>query len=95
MPRLSPDQIHTELAALAGWSLEENRIRKKFDFPTYPDAIAAITRVGFAAEAANHHPDLEMNWKRVTFSLTTHAAGGLTERDFALARTIDTLLSGG
>jgi len=92
MAKLSHDQIQKELETLSGWCLAHDAISKKYDLPTYPDAIAAVTRVGFEAEAANHHPDVTMNWKRVTFSLTTHDAGGLTEKDFALARKIEALL---
>lgn len=94
MPKLSQEQIQKELESLSGWCLANNTISKRFDLPTYPDAIAAVTRIGFEAEAANHHPDVTMSWKRVTFSLTTHDAGGLTEKDFALARKIDALLGG-
>lgn len=92
MPGLSQEEIHEELRSLTGWRLVESAICKQFDLPSYPDAVAAVTRVGFAAEAAGHHPDVTMSWKRVTFSLTTHDAGGLTEKDFALARKIEELL---
>jgi 4a-hydroxytetrahydrobiopterin dehydratase len=92
MPRLSQAQIQQEMESLSGWCLANDAISKKFDLPTYPDAIAAVTRVGFEAEAADHHPDVTMSWKRVTFSLTTHDAGGLTEKDFALAKKIEALL---
>ena len=92
MPKLTPTEIQKEMESLSGWCLANDAISKQYDLPTYPDAVAAITRVGFAAEAADHHPDVTMSWKRVTFSLTTHDAGGLTEKDFALAHKIEALL---
>ena len=92
MAKLSQAQIQKEMESLSGWCLANDTITKQYDLPTYPDAVAAITRVGFEAEAADHHPDVTMNWKRVTFSLTTHDAGGLTEKDFALAHKIEALL---
>jgi 4a-hydroxytetrahydrobiopterin dehydratase len=92
MPKLTQDQIQKELETLSGWCLANDAISKRYDLPTYPDAVAAITRVGFEAEKDDHHPDVTMNWKRITFSLTTHDSGGLTEKDFALARKIESLL---
>jgi len=92
MAKLSDEAIRQALAGLPGWSLTPGGISKKFDLPAYPDAVAAVTRVGFEAEAAQHHPDVEMSWKRVTFTLTTHDEGGVTESDVAMARKIEELL---
>ena len=58
-------------------------IRRKFTFGGFPDAVAFIVRLGFDAEQADHHPDILVNYKRVTLTYTTHSAGGLTEKDFA------------
>jgi len=62
-------------------------IRRQFTFAGFPDAIAFIVRLGFAAEAVDHHPDLLVNYKRVTVSFSTHSEGGLTEKDFEGARS--------
>ena len=94
MPRLTDTQIVDALAGLPGWSLSDAGIRKQFDPPTYADAIAALARVGFEAEAAQHHPDVAMSWKRITFTLTTHDEGGVTEKDIAMARAIEAIMRG-
>jgi 4a-hydroxytetrahydrobiopterin dehydratase len=92
MAKLSEEAIRAALQSLPGWTYSESGISKTYDLPAYPDAIAAVTRVGFEAEAAEHHPDVAMSWKRVTFTLTTHDEGGVTEKDVALARKIEALL---
>ncbi len=92
MPRLDEEAIRSALEGLPGWTLTGAGISRRFDLPTYPDAVAAVVRVGFEAETAGHHPDVSMSWKRVTFTLTTHDEGGVTEKDVSLARTIDALL---
>ena len=71
------------LKALPGWGLEEASIRRKFTFGGFADALAFVVRLGFEAEAADHHPDILINYKRVTLTYTTHSEGGLTEKDFA------------
>ncbi|HTK17692.1 MAG TPA: 4a-hydroxytetrahydrobiopterin dehydratase, partial [Acidimicrobiia bacterium] len=64
-------------------------IVKTFDRETFPGAIAFVVRIGFFAEKADHHPDLDVRWKRVRVALSTHDAGGLTAKDFDLAREIE------
>ena len=71
------------LKALPGWELDGNAIRRKFTFAGFPDALAFVVRLGFDAEAADHHPDILINYKRVTLTYSTHSEGGLTEKDFA------------
>ena len=71
------------LQSLAGWALEGDAIRRKFTFDGFPSAIAFVTRLGFEAEAADHHPDILINYKRVTLTYTTHSEGGVTDKDFA------------
>ena len=71
------------LKALAGWELDGVSIRRKFTFSGFTDAVAFVVRLGFDAEAADHHPDILINYKRVTLSYSTHSEGGLTEKDFA------------
>jgi 4a-hydroxytetrahydrobiopterin dehydratase len=71
------------LKALSGWELDGAAIRKKFVFAGFPDALAFVVRLGFDAEVVDHHPDILINYKRVTLTYTTHSEGGLTEKDFA------------
>jgi 4a-hydroxytetrahydrobiopterin dehydratase len=70
------------LKALPGWELDGNAIRRKFTFAGFSDALAFVVRLGFDAEAADHHPDIFINYKRVTLTYSTHSEGGLTEKDF-------------
>lgn len=86
---LDDDAIAAALAGLPGWSRAGDEIVRTYERPSFADAIAFVVRVGFLAEAADHHPDLDVRWRKVRVALTTHAAGGLTERDFDLARRID------
>jgi len=89
--RLGEAEIRQQLARLDGWALEGNAIRKQFTLGGFPDAIAFVTRLAFDAEAADHHPDILINYKRVTLTYSTHSEGGLTEKDFAGARNADAL----
>ncbi len=91
--RLTDAEIAERMDRLEGWSREGEEIRRTFKLKSFPDAIGFVTRVGFLAEAAGHHPDIDIRYKRVTLALTTHDAGGLTEKDFALAAQIDTALA--
>jgi 4a-hydroxytetrahydrobiopterin dehydratase len=70
--------------------LEADAIRRKFTFASFPDAIAFVGRLAFDAEAADHHPEILISYKRVTLTYSTHSEGGLTEKDFAGARLADT-----
>src|SRR5512132_3219254 len=82
MARMSTEEVKSALQKLPGWVLEGDAIRRQFTFPGFPEAVAFIVRLGFAAEAADHHPDILVNYKRVTLTYSTHSAGGLTARDF-------------
>jgi len=86
---LPADQIATRLGTLPGWGREGDEIVKTFELPTFPDAIAFVTRIADRAEAANHHPDIDIRWRNVRIALTTHDAGGLTDLDFDLATEIE------
>lgn len=86
---LSQDDISTRLAALADWSYKESALVRTYTFGSYPDAIAFVTRLAFAAEAADHHPDLHVSYRKVTVIWTTHSAGGVTTKDFDAARQSD------
>jgi len=89
--KLSDSEIEAYLGKLAGWKRTGDEIRKTFQLPSFPAAIAFVTQVGFLAEAAGHHPDIDIRWRNVTLALTTHDAGGLTAKDFDLAAQIDTI----
>ena len=81
------------LATLKGWSEVQGRdaIQKSFKFADFTQAWGFMTRVALAAEKADHHPEWSNVWNRVDILLSTHSAGGVTEKDLALARTIDRL----
>lgn len=89
MPRLSDTEIDDALRSLPGWLREGNAIRRQFTFSGFPEAVTFVARLVPGAEAADHHPDLTINYRRVTVSYTTHSAGGLTEHDIAGARMAD------
>jgi 4a-hydroxytetrahydrobiopterin dehydratase len=90
--RLSEEQIARELADLDGWTRDGDAIRKQYTLGGFPDAIAFVTRLAFDAEAADHHPDITINYKRVTLSFSTHSDGGLTRKDFDGAKKVDALI---
>jgi 4a-hydroxytetrahydrobiopterin dehydratase len=90
MPRISPDDAKSRVQRLPGWTLDGDTIRKQFTFDGFASAVAFVVRIGFDAEAADHHPDvLISNYKKVTLTFTTHSAGGLTEKDFAAAEAAE------
>ena len=86
---LEPEAVQTLLQEVPEWKLEENTISRAFEFASFPLAIAFVNKVAEEAEKANHHPDIDIRWKRVRLTLSTHSAGGLTSADFTLARKLD------
>jgi 4a-hydroxytetrahydrobiopterin dehydratase len=88
-PLLPEAEVAAALTALPGWSRAGDEIEKTFELPTFAAAIAFVVSVGFLAEAADHHPDLDVRWRRVRVALTTHDSGGLTAMDTDLARQIE------
>jgi 4a-hydroxytetrahydrobiopterin dehydratase len=82
MGKIDVDRANAMLKELPGWELAGEAIRRKFVFAGFPDAVAFVVRLGFVAEAADHHPDMLVSYKRVTVTYSTHSAGGLTEKDF-------------
>lgn len=91
MAKLNEAAIKKGLKAAKGWTLEGAAIRRQFTRASFPDAIAFVTRLAFDAEAADHHPDILINYKRVTLTYSTHSEGGLTQKDFDGARKADAL----
>ena len=91
MPKLTTSEIQNRLKTISGWTLEGDAIKKQFTFAGFPEAIAFVNRLAPKAEAADHHPDILINYKRVTLTYSTHSAGGLTEKDFEGAAAADRL----
>ncbi len=91
---LPEEAISRRLLEVPDWKREGNAITRSWTFDDFPPALAFINRVGELAEAANHHPDIYNSWATVRLRLTTHDAGGLTDRDFELAQKIDRLHAG-
>lgn len=87
--RCSDEEVQAALRALPGWARIDDEIEKRFQRLSFPDAIAFVTRIGFLAEAADHHPDLDVRWRTVRVVLSTHSEGGITPKDFALAAEIE------
>lgn len=88
-------QLSTALADLTGWTGDTGGIRRIIEAPSFPAAMALVTEVGIAAEEADHHPDIDIRWRTVTFAVSTHSAGGVTAKDIALATRINQLAAGG
>jgi 4a-hydroxytetrahydrobiopterin dehydratase len=89
MALLSESDAERRVAQSNGWTREGNAIRKQFAFRGFPEAVNFVSRLVPHAEAADHHPDVLINYRRVTLTYTTHSEGGLTEKDFAGAEIAD------
>ncbi|MBM3777765.1 MAG: 4a-hydroxytetrahydrobiopterin dehydratase [Acidimicrobiia bacterium] len=89
MTLLSRPEIDEQLAALPHWSLEGNAIRRQYTFRGFPEAVAFVSRLVHEAERADHHPDVTINYRRVTLSYSTHSEGGVTLKDIDGARAAD------
>jgi 4a-hydroxytetrahydrobiopterin dehydratase len=87
----SEAEIHEKLTELPGWELREGWIRRTYKTPGWPHTLLLVNAIGYRAEAAFHHPDLSVGWASVTVKLQTHSAGGVTDKDFALAKEIEAL----
>jgi 4a-hydroxytetrahydrobiopterin dehydratase len=89
--KLSSTEVEQRLKTLKGWTLDGDAIRKQFTFAGFPEAVAFVDRLAPKAEAADHHPDILINYKRVTLTYSTHSEGGLTAKDFDGAAIADRL----
>jgi 4a-hydroxytetrahydrobiopterin dehydratase len=87
--RLSDLEIQRALGNLPGWARRGDVLTKTFSFSRFPDGIDFVDRVARQAEAANHHPDIDIRYTKVTLTLTTHDAGGITTNDLELAGAIE------
>jgi 4a-hydroxytetrahydrobiopterin dehydratase len=88
---LSAEKVQEELKSLSGWKLENKEIVRGYEFPDFVTAIQFVRRVAERAEAAGHHPDIDIRYNKVRLALVSHDAGGLTDRDMAMARSLNTL----
>ncbi len=88
-PTYSDAQIAEKLGAMGGWYYEDGWIRRVYKTEGWAQTLMVVNAVGYAAEAANHHPDLSVTWARVIVKLQTHSAGGITDKDFQLAQKFD------
>ena len=89
MAKLTTEAVQGALKALPGWSLKDGAIGKQYTWPSFPDAIKFVNQVADLAEQADHHPDILINYRRVTLTLSTHSEGGITQKDFDLAAQIE------
>jgi 4a-hydroxytetrahydrobiopterin dehydratase len=90
-PTYTEAQIAERLGAQPGWYYEGGMIRRVFKTDGWPTTLMLVNAIGYLAEAAYHHPDLSVTWGRITVKLSTHSAGGITDKDFELARRIEDL----
>ncbi|MGH9428938.1 MAG: 4a-hydroxytetrahydrobiopterin dehydratase [Terriglobia bacterium] len=89
MAKLTPEAAQAQLKKLSGWSLKGEAISKQYTWPSFPEAMKFVNQVADLAEQADHHPDILINYRRVTLTLSTHSEGGLTRKDFDLAERIE------
>ena len=89
MATLPDEQVHAALEDLPGWELGDGEISRQYRLDSFAGAIAFVVRLSYAAEAADHHPDLDIRYSRVRVTLSTHSEGGVTAKDLDLARTIE------
>lgn len=88
---LSDDAIIARLDKIEGWERQEQAVYKTYELTSFPAALMFASAVGHLAEALDHHPDILIQWRKVTLTLSTHSSGGLTALDFDLAAQIESL----
>jgi 4a-hydroxytetrahydrobiopterin dehydratase len=93
-PRLSPDDVAAALRELPLWSGGADGIERTLELPSFRAAVETISVIADAAELMDHHPDMDLRWRKVRVATVTHSAGGLTELDVELARRVDALCPG-
>ncbi|WP_328419948.1 4a-hydroxytetrahydrobiopterin dehydratase [Micromonospora sp. NBC_00389] len=89
---LTAEAVRDELGGLTGWSGDGTGISRTVELASFPAAIAVVDRVAGTAEELDHHPDIDIRWRTLTFRCVTHSAGGVTHRDVDLARRIDEII---
>ncbi len=93
MALLTDDQVDSVLAGLEGWERADGALRRSIKFGSFLAGIDAVRRVAERAEEADHHPDIDIRWRTVTFALVTHSEGGITDKDVAMAGEINRILA--
>jgi 4a-hydroxytetrahydrobiopterin dehydratase len=93
MAVLTDEQVDAALPDLDGWERKDGALRRSVKFPEFLAGIEAVRRVADRAEEKDHHPDIDIRWRTVTFALVTHSEDGITEKDFALAHDIDAIIA--
>jgi 4a-hydroxytetrahydrobiopterin dehydratase len=93
MPKLNAKQVARRMKAVPLWVKRGRSIRREFEFVGFMGAIGFVNRVARAAERADHHPDIDVRWNKVTLTLSTHSEGGLTAKDFSMARRCSAIFS--
>ena len=86
---LSEQQISDALTKLPHWQHKGSTLERTVELASFPQAIQVVNRVAEIAESVNHHPDIDIRWRKLTFQLSTHSEGGITEKDVSLAEQID------
>lgn len=89
---LTDAEVRDALTTLDGWSGDTQALRRTVELPSFASAIDVVVHVADVAEMLDHHPDVDIRWRTLTFALSTHSAGGVTMRDVNLARRIDTIV---
>ncbi|NAS30398.1 4a-hydroxytetrahydrobiopterin dehydratase [Flavobacteriaceae bacterium R38] len=92
MKKLTDSEIKNELSKLDGWDYNDNAIETTFEFKDFKDTFSVMSRIAFEAEAQNHHPDWTNVYNKLFIRLSTHDAGGVTENDFTMAKTIENII---
>lgn len=90
---LEPEQVRAALGTRPGWSGDHTAIVRSVSLPSFPAAIAVVDRVAEVAEEMDHHPDIDIRWRDLTFRCATHSAGGVTARDLDLATRIEEIVA--
>jgi 4a-hydroxytetrahydrobiopterin dehydratase len=93
MPALTAKQVSLHLKGAPSWSKRAQTILRTFKFDGFPKSIDFVNRVARKAQKADHHPDIDIRFNKVTLTLTTHDEGGITEKDFSIARQCDEVFS--
>lgn len=91
MPKLTQAELETALTGLAGWTVVEGKLRRSYRFPDFPHAFGFMAAAAPSIEKMDHHPEWTNVYNRVEVDLTTHDAGGITEKDLALAALLESL----
>ncbi len=93
MALLTEDELAAALFESPDWGGDALALRRAYECPSVPSAITAVDRIAVIAEDVDHHPDIDIRWRTLSFTVSTHSAGGVTEQDLDLARRIDAVLA--